>query len=209
MVQQLGMSKTSKFMIGLAAAVAMTLVVWTVTQKFEYVPLTFWDTFAACLLLLAWRDFHGKTAAQTAAMARKDYMGQSATDIVLTIASLASIGVVVLLLASSDSSPLHIVFGLASIVLSWATVHVLYMTRYAVMYYDDKKDGIDFNGIEDPTFVDFAYIAFTMGMTYQVSDTAFTSTRFRKVALTHALLSFVFGTAIIATTINFLASLSK
>jgi uncharacterized membrane protein len=57
--------------------------------------------------------------------------------------------------------------------------------------------------------MDFAYVAFTIGMTYQVSDTAFTTTKFRKLAIKHALLSFLFGTAIIATTINFVASLSS
>lgn len=57
----------------------------------------------------------------------------------------------------------------------------------------------------EPTFVDFAYVAFTVGMIYQVSDTTFTSTRFRRVVLGHALLSFLFGTAIIAISINFIA----
>ena len=64
-------------------------------------------------------------------------------------------------------------------------------------------------GTEKPNFWDFAYLAFTIGMTYQVSDTTFTTPEFRKAALGHALLSFVFGTAIIATTINFVASLSR
>ena len=46
-------------------------------------------------------------------------------------------------------------------------------------------------------------------MTYQVSDTTFTSTRFRRAALGHALLSFVFGMAIIAISINFVAGLGQ
>ena len=66
---------------------------------------------------------------------------------------------------------------------------------------------MDFNQDEDPTYRDFAYLAFTIGMTYQVSDTNLTDGRIRATALRHALLSFVFGTAIIATMINVVAGL--
>jgi uncharacterized membrane protein len=100
-------------------------------------------------------------------------------------------------------------FGLFSIVLSWTMVHGLYTLRYAELYYRDVNDGVIFVGTEKPNFWDFAYLAFTIGMTYQVSDTTFTTPEFRKATLGHALLSFVFGTAIIATTINFVASLSR
>ena len=75
--------------------------------------------------------------------------------------------------------------------------------------YQGEYGLIDFGGDEQPRFTDFFYLAFTIGMTYQVSDTTFTSSRFRRVAIRHALLSFVFGTAIIATSINFLASLTS
>jgi uncharacterized membrane protein len=62
-------------------------------------------------------------------------------------------------------------------------------------------------GEPDPDYRDFAYVAFTIGMTYQVSDTELTSRAIRSTALRHALLSFVFGTAIIAMTINVVAGL--
>ncbi len=39
-------------------------------------------------------------------------------------------------------------------------------------------------------------------MTYQVSDTAVTSTAVRSVVLRHCLLSYAFGAMILATTIN-------
>jgi len=51
--------------------------------------------------------------------------------------------------------------------------------------------------------------AFTIGMTFQVSDTDLQTKEFRRVALRHALLSFVFGTGILATTINLVASLTS
>ena len=50
-------------------------------------------------------------------------------------------------------------------------------------------------------------MAFTLGMTYQVSDSDLTSKPIRSAALRHALLSYVFGIAVIAVTINVVAGL--
>lgn len=58
-----------------------------------------------------------------------------------------------------------------------------------------------------PDFGDFAYVALTLGMTFQVSDTDLTSKPIRKAALRRAVLSYVFGVVILATTINVVASL--
>jgi uncharacterized membrane protein len=68
---------------------------------------------------------------------------------------------------------------------------------------------VSFNEREPPCYTDFAYLAFTIGMTFQVSDADLETKEFRRVALRHALLSFVFGTGILATTINLVASLSS
>ncbi|MEO7556753.1 MAG: DUF1345 domain-containing protein, partial [Acidimicrobiales bacterium] len=68
--------------------------------------------------------------------------------------------------------------------------------------------GIDFNDDAEPDYRDFAYLAFTIGMTYQVSDTDLKTKEIRRTALRHALLSYVFGTAIIAVMINVVAGLA-
>jgi uncharacterized membrane protein len=64
-------------------------------------------------------------------------------------------------------------------------------------------------GTPQPDYRDFAYLSFTVGMTYQVSDTNLSSPDIRRRALGHALLSYVFGTVIIATTINVIASIIR
>lgn len=97
--------------------------------------------------------------------------------------------------------------GVLSVVVSWLLVHTIFMLRYAEEYYRESGGAIDFPGTKQPTFQDFAYLAFTMGMTYQVSDTNFQSTTLRAVALRHALLSYLFGTVIVATTINLVISI--
>jgi uncharacterized membrane protein len=77
-----------------------------------------------------------------------------------------------------------------------------------VLYYSGMVGGIDFNQTELPRFTDFAYLAFTIGMTYQVSDTNLRSTQIRAAALRHSLLSFLFGSMILATMVNLVAGLS-
>ena len=49
----------------------------------------------------------------------------------------------------------------------------------------------------------------SIGMTYQVSDTDLTTHAMRATALRHALLSFLFGSVILGTTINLIVSLSS
>jgi uncharacterized membrane protein len=85
-----------------------------------------------------------------------------------------------------------IIVGLAS----------LYTLRYARLYYASPTPPIDFNQSEDPQFSDFAYFSFNLGMAYQVSDTNLRSSEVRRVVLGHTLLAYLYGTIIIASTIN-------
>ena len=82
-------------------------------------------------------------------------------------------------------------------VVSWFAVHTVFTLRYAHLYYLEDG-GIDFHDARDPSYADFAYMAFTVGMTFQVSDTDVTSRRIRASVFRHALLSYVFGIAVIA-----------
>ena len=175
----------------------------------SFAPLIGWDAAALLLVVFIWNDFSDHSPDQTARVARSDDMNHGMMDTIVLSASLVSlVAVGVLLTAQSTSASekaIRDMLGLLSIVISWAMVHTLYSLRYAAMYYRGTEGGVDF-GKERPRFSDFAYLAFSLGMTYQVSDTTLQTTEFRRVALHHAWLSFVFGTAIIATTINLVAS---
>ena len=96
--------------------------------------------------------------------------------------------------------------GVATVVASWAVVHVVFMLRYAHEYYSDPAGGIDFKNDEAPDYQDFAYVAFTVGMTFQVSDTDVQARLIRRSVLRHALLAYVFGAVILAVTINVIAN---
>lgn len=91
--------------------------------------------------------------------------------------------------------------------LSWAVVHTTFVLRYTRLYYTGQDGGVDFNQPEPPAYLDFAYRAFTIGMTFQVSDTTIQAGAIRRTVLRHALLSYLFGTVIIATSINLVAGL--
>ena len=93
--------------------------------------------------------------------------------------------------------------------LSWTVVQTVFTLHYARLYYGHPAGGIDFNQETPPGYGDFAYLAFTVGMTFQVSDTALQTSALRAAALRQALLSYLLGAVILATTINLVAGLLR
>jgi uncharacterized membrane protein len=92
---------------------------------------------------------------------------------------------------------------------SWFAVHTLFTVHYARLYYSDEPGGINFHDPERPRFRDFAYVAFTVGMTFQVSDNEIGLTSIRAAVLRHALLSYLLGAVVLAVTINLIAGLGS
>lgn len=107
---------------------------------------------------------------------------------------------------------LLICVAVGTVVLSWTVANTVYVLRYAQLRVGQLDDGITFPDPatqEAPRFRDFVYVAFTIGMTYQVSDTVVRDPRNRMVVLCHALLSYLFGVVIVAGTINLVAGLVR
>jgi uncharacterized membrane protein len=194
------------FLLGIVTfAPAIVLTPWQVAV------LVGWDTMAATVVGSVFLATRGKDSAATKEMATSEDNSRVAADTVLVGASVASlVGVVFALLkAGGETGTAHIlIIGVAflSIVLSWSSVHTVFTLRYARLYYS-AGGGIDWHAHDLPDFGDFAYVALTLGMTFQVSDTDIIAKPIRKVALRHAVLSYVFGVVILATTINVVASL--
>lgn len=171
---------------------------------------------AACLTYIVWTwlTIHAMDAATTAAHATREDPARAVTDILVLIASIASLGAiaVLLLLTHSESTmgrSQTAFLAFASIVLSWVLVHTLFTVRYAFLFYTGRDGGIDFNQTEAPRYTDFAYLAFTLGMTFQVSDTSITDHAIRMVALRHSVLSYLFGSIILASVVNLIGGLYK
>ena len=102
----------------------------------------------------------------------------------------------------------YVVLAVASVVVAWAAVHTVYALRYARLYYAEPVGGVDFHADDQPDYRDFAYLAMTIGMTFQVSDTDLTVKPIRRLAIQHALLSYLFGAVIVALMINIVGSLA-
>lgn len=199
------MGRNARLLISLLAGVATVVMVGN-SGAWDLAFLVGWNVFAGLLILLIFLDFTGHRGEQTAKVAKREDMQESLLDAMVIISAIASIGGVFQLMASKNSIE-HLVIAIVTVIISWTVVQVLFTLRYAALYYGDKPGGIDFNGDDSPEFADFAYLAFTLGMTYQVSDTNISSKIIRRAVLQRSLISFMFGVLIIATTINLLAGL--
>jgi uncharacterized membrane protein len=125
-----------------------------------------------------------------------------------SIASLGGVGYVVAAGSRSGTGALQAaVVGILTVAASWFAVHTLFTVHYARLYYSDDPGGINFHDPEPPCFRDFAYVAYTVGMTYQVSDTEIGLSSIRATVLRQALLSYLLGAVILAVTINLVAGL--
>lgn len=210
---QHGMSSRPRLLaaIGLGVvggAVTGALAGWT------YAGLVGWDVAAFVLVLTTWLKLWPMDGERTARHAVREEPARAVTDLLLVGASVASlVGVGFAVVGSNKAhgaeSGLLVTLAASTIVLSWSVVHSTFTLHYARIYYSGPDGGVDFNSDEPPRYSDFAYLAFTIGMTFQVSDTALTSGDIRRAALRHALLSYLFGVVIIAVMINLLAGLSK
>ena len=178
-------------------------------------PLVAWTVTLAVLLGWVWRVSWPQDPAGTKHLAEQESTTRS-SDAWLLAAAVASLAVVVWALLQSSGrrdalAVASVVLSVLSVTLSWALVNTVYAFKYARLYYLDEPDagGIDFKQAEQPTYSDFAYLAFTVGMSFAVSETEPTSTRIRRVALGHALLSYAFGTGVMAVGINLVTNLGQ
>jgi uncharacterized membrane protein len=195
--------------IGAAAA-----TITGVLGGWGYAPVLGWSAAALTFCTFTWTDTRDRDADQTAAMAARDDPSPTATDLLILMANGASLVAVAYVLVQANSAhgarqALLAGLAVASVAISWALIHTLYTLRYAVLYYSGSVGGIEFNQEDMPSFTDFAYVAFTIGMTYQVSDTNLQSTQIRAAAFRHGLQSFIFGSMILATMVNLVAGLSR
>jgi uncharacterized membrane protein len=194
--------------VGVLAALASLLV-----TEWQIAPLIGWDV--AALIYVGWYSLTTwpMTSKQTADHAGVEDAGRAVADLVLLAAAAASLLAVAVALvraaaASGATRVSYAAVGVLSVVASWAVVHTTYLLRYARLYYAEPEGGIDFNSDDKPRYADFAYLAYTIGMTFQTSDMAFTTSLLRATALRHALLSYLFGTVIVATSINLVVALA-
>jgi uncharacterized membrane protein len=197
----------------LALSVAAGLLAGLVATVLTNMPLGLLTGMAATGLVFAvagWIVLWPLDAAATRRNVSLEDFKPGLDEVVTVAAALAGLVVIVVLLLFGEkhtsTGDAEAAAALAGVAMAWAGLHLMYAARYAHLYYTQDMGGIDFNSKEEPTFRDFIYFSYNLGMTYQVSDTGVSSQLIRAVVLRHCLLSYVFGTGILATTINLVAS---
>jgi uncharacterized membrane protein len=155
----------------------------------------------------------GMDAEHTCRYATREDPTRSVSELITMSASIASLGGVGYVVAAGSRSGTGAVeaavVGILTVAASWFVVHTVFTVHYARLYYSDEPGGINFHDPQPPRFHDFAYLAYTVGMTYQVSDTEIGLTSIRATVLRHALLSYLLGAVVLAVTINLIAGLGS
>jgi uncharacterized membrane protein len=202
----------ARVVLAAGAGVATSLLLSIMPRGFAWATrvVAGWDAGATVFLFLAWaiilRSDTGKTRRRAAA---QDPGRTAAWATVLVASTFSLFAAVALLRRAKDLAPTETAslaaLCLVAVVTSWALTHTAYTLRYAHLYYrddDEGEGGLEFPGNRAPDYFDFAYFAFTLGMTFQVSDVSITSPIIRRAALGHSVLGFAYNTAILALVLN-------
>lgn len=203
----------TKLLVALAAGIVGGTVA-ALAGAGRAAPLIGWDVLALGFGGWTWVSVWRLDPAAAEAHAKREDPGRDQADLILlgaAIASLIAVGVVLFGASGASGDGKYVEAGLAvaSVFVSWALVHTVFTLKYARLYYTGEPGGIDFNDDTAPDYRDFAYLAFTVGMTFQVSDTDIKAKPIRRTVLRQAWLSFPLVTVIIATSINLVSGLAK
>jgi uncharacterized membrane protein len=171
-----------------------------------------WDVGAVFLLTSIWSAVWRLNANESRSHASREDTSIRLSELIVLCSGVALLAAVGLALvraghAAGGTKAYLIALGILSVALTWGLVHTIFTLRYARTYYSKPIGGIDFNEDDPPTYLDFAYLALTIGMTFQVSDTNLTTKPIRRIALAHAMLSYLYGAVIVALVINVVSSL--
>ena len=191
--------------IGLACAAVLYLATtWRPPTRL----LVAWDVGVAMYLALVFVMMIRSSVRDIRVRASQEDAGQL-TILVLTVAAgVASLGAILVHLTrtSGPRSAAQIGLVVATILLSWAFIHVMFALHYAHEFYGEDEGpagGLAFPNRDDaPDYWDFVYVAFTIGMTAEVSDVSITSKEIRRTVMAHGIVSFLFNVALLALTIN-------
>lgn len=195
-------------LVGLGAA-----VVALVLGVPELSPLVGWVVASGVFLTWAWSREWPADSRRTRSLARHEDRSRKLVDALIIAATLLSAVLVVFALIRSQQADVvgaaAAILAVVGVVAAWALVNTVYAFKYARMYYLDEGHRFDFDQDEDPAYSDFAYTAFSIGMAYNASNVTQSSTPSRRIAMGHALLSYFFGTFVVAVAINLITGLTQ
>ncbi|MGH8747420.1 MAG: DUF1345 domain-containing protein [Burkholderiales bacterium] len=176
-----------------------------------------WDLGALVYLCLAWWFI----ARADAGVTREHALGQDQSGYIIFLfavgascASIIAIGFVVGTIRELAFWPRtwHLALTIDALISSWLLIQTVFAFHYARRYYASLRGNrvapaeLLFPGDREPDYLDFAYFSFVVGMTSQTSDVAVRSRPMRRLTLVHGVLAFIFNIAVLALSINIIAS---
>jgi uncharacterized membrane protein len=202
-------SARARFGLALLIGLAVGAACWGLTGRLRYGLLGLVITTAVVCVVWTFVTLWRLDAGSTATHAIGEDVGPVLSDLMVIALLAASVVAIGVLLTSSTSATELVDAGLAlvAVLCVWALLHTIFSLRYARLYYRDPPGGIDFNTDDPPRYSDFFYFGFNLGMAYQVSDTAVRTSEIRAVVLRHGVLSYLFGTLVLAAAINLVLGL--
>jgi uncharacterized membrane protein len=208
-----------KLIISLAVATIISAFLMPIKMENMTRIMIGWDCFSVSMMIFSGLIFLSMRPRQIRVLAKQEDAGRIVVFGIVLAATIGSLVGIMLLLGNKDwllGKSVETFIYISGVICSWFLLHTLFTYRYALLYYGDHPLDPDTHtvGLQIPNelwpdYLDFAYFAFVIGMTFQVSDIEISSRTIRRVALVHGLLSFLFNTVIVALTINVVVDLKS
>ena len=209
---------TSGLLAGLGTY-ALLLLVNALDSRMRFIAA--WDAGASVALVALFFGLRKSSAATMKRNALREDAGKWAVLAFTLIAATASLVVItsempLIKNAGGLEQAARVALVIYTVVLSWALIHTVFALHYAHDYYFDLDvsaahgsgaEPLIFPGKQAPTYGDFLYFSFTIGMTFQVSDVQIADAAMRRLALGHGAVAFFYTTGILALAINLVAGL--
>ena len=201
--------------LGLAGATFLLLH----TDDWQVRILSAWDTGLFCFLSLVWMMIISASPEATRARAQRQEVNHLAPFLLVVLIAFANLFVIGwVLMQHKDTFNVQVGLSLAAILGSWLLLHSSFTLHYATFFYRPVQDdpdqpwvgGLEFTQADppnSPSYWDFVYFTFTLGMTSQTSDTAIVCSAMRRLVLGHAVVSFFFYSVILALTFSVISGL--
>ncbi|MBY6240964.1 DUF1345 domain-containing protein [Methylosinus sp. Sm6] len=181
-----------------------------------------WNVFALLYLAVSAEQMARSTPASMRRHAQLQDEGRLVILLLVIATGCASLGAIVAELGPVKgldgwSKATHIGLAVLTVISSWLFIHLAFALHYAHEFYLERasaserpselRGGLIFPGTEPPTYIDFVYFAYVIGVACQTADVSTSSAPMRAVALTQGVLAFFFNTAILALMVNIAAGL--
>ncbi|MET0483399.1 MAG: DUF1345 domain-containing protein [Aestuariivirgaceae bacterium] len=209
----------------LAAAAAVALVVIVLCLLLNWLGLSripwltslilSFDAGAAFFIFVVWKMMAG---AKLEDMERRAAIEDAKPQLWPIIVGLLATAILIsVIFEMRGSQPIHVLIGIATILLSWLFLNTMFAMHYAHDYYREidspqgrkRREGLMFPGRRQPDYWDFLYFSFVVGMTFQVSDVQVEDHLIRRVVLLHGWLAFIFNVFVLALSISIVSDVIR